>query len=90
MFISNIKPPQKRRTDEDKISYCHKYLKSLYYLNKWVLKMKNYSFLSECFDFSLTSTEKNGAPKYLPETLKIKSWLLVKYRYCIIAYTCYK
>jgi hypothetical protein len=33
---------------------------------------------------------KNGAPKYLPETLKIKSWLLVKYRYCIIAYTCYK
>jgi hypothetical protein len=57
MFISNIKPPQKR-TDEDKISYCHKYLKSLYYLNKWVLKMKNYSFLSECFDFS----EKKRGP----------------------------
>jgi len=64
MFISNIKPPQKRRTDEDKISYCHKYLKSLYRIeeNKWVLKMKNYSFLSECFDFSLTSTEKNWGP----------------------------
>jgi hypothetical protein len=58
MFISNIKPPQKRRTDEDKISYYHKYLKSLYYLNKWVLKMKNYSFLSECFDFS----EKKRGP----------------------------
>jgi hypothetical protein len=70
MFISNIKPPQKR-TDEDKISYCHKYLKSLYYLNKWVLKMKNYSFLSECFDFSLTSTEKK--PKNLAGHLKIKT-----------------
>jgi hypothetical protein len=44
--------------EEDKISYCHKYLKSLYYLNKWVFKMNNYSFLSECFDFSFTSTEK--------------------------------
>ena len=62
MFISNIKPPQKRRTDEDKIAYGHKYLKSLYYLNKWVLKMKNYSFLSECVDFSLASTEKKRGP----------------------------
>jgi hypothetical protein len=60
MFISGIKPPQKR-TDKDKISYCHKYLKSLYYLNKWVLKMKNL-FLSECFDFSLTSTGKKTGP----------------------------
>jgi hypothetical protein len=25
--------------------------------------MKNYSFLSECFDFSFTSTEKTLAPK---------------------------
>jgi hypothetical protein len=73
MFISGIKPPQKR-TDRDKISYFHKYLKSLYYRNKWVLKMKNYSVLSECFDFSLTSTEKkNWAPKNLAETLKIKT-----------------
>ena len=49
--------------EEDKISYYHKCLKSLYYLNKWVLKMNNYSFLSECFDFSFTSTEQTLAPK---------------------------
>jgi hypothetical protein len=39
--------------EEDKISYCHKCLKSLYYLNKWAFKMNKYSFLSECFDISL-------------------------------------
>jgi hypothetical protein len=33
--------------EEDTISY-HKCLKSLYYLNKWVLDMNNYSFLSKC------------------------------------------
>ena len=38
-FISGIKPPKKKETDEDQILYCHKYLKSLYYLNKWVFKM---------------------------------------------------
>ena len=34
-------------------------LRSLYYLNKWVFKMNTYSFLFECFNFSLTLTEKN-------------------------------
>jgi hypothetical protein len=56
-FISGIgiKPPQKRnKTDEDKNSNCYKYLKSLYYLIKWVFKMNNYSFMSECFDFSFS------------------------------------
>jgi hypothetical protein len=43
-FISGIKPPQKRKTDEDKIPYFNKYLISMYYLNKWVFKMNNYSF----------------------------------------------
>jgi hypothetical protein len=59
-FISGngIKPPQKRKTDEDKNSYSYKYLKSLYYLIKWVFKMNNYSFMSKCFDFSFSSTEK--------------------------------
>jgi hypothetical protein len=58
-FISGngIKPSQKRKTDEDKNSYCYKYLKRLYYLIKWVFKM-NYSFMSKCFDFSFSSTEK--------------------------------
>jgi hypothetical protein len=62
-FISGIKPPQKRKTDEDKIPYFNKYLISMYYLNKWVFKMNNYSFSFKCFDFSLTSTEKNWAPR---------------------------
>jgi hypothetical protein len=62
-FISGIKHPEKRKTDEDQISYCHKYLRSLYYLNEWVFKMNTNSFLSECFHFSLTSTEKNWASK---------------------------
>jgi hypothetical protein len=57
-FINGIKPPQKRKTGEDKNSYCYKYLKSLYYLIKGVFKMNNYSFMSECFDFSFSSTEK--------------------------------
>jgi hypothetical protein len=34
--------------EEDTISYYHKCLKSLYYLNKWVLNMNNYSLLSKC------------------------------------------
>ena len=38
-LISGIKPPQKMEIDEDQISYRHKYLESLYYLNKWVFKM---------------------------------------------------
>jgi hypothetical protein len=57
-FMSGTKPPQKRKTDEDKNSYCYRYLKSLYYLIKWVFKMNNYSFMSECFDFSSSSTVK--------------------------------
>jgi hypothetical protein len=57
-FISGIQPPQKRKTYEDKNSYCYKDLKSLYYLIKWVFKMNNYSFMSECFDFSFSSAEK--------------------------------
>jgi hypothetical protein len=46
---NGIKPPQKRKTDENKNSHCYKYLKSLYYLIKWVnkFKMNNYSFMSE-------------------------------------------
>jgi hypothetical protein len=39
MHFLGIKPPQKRKTDENKNSYCYKYLKSLYYLIKWVFKM---------------------------------------------------
>jgi hypothetical protein len=36
-----------KRGRETKINnpYCYKYLKSLYYLIKWVLKMNNYSFM---------------------------------------------
>jgi hypothetical protein len=49
--------------EEDKISYCHKCLKSLYYLNKWGFKMNNYSLLSKCFEFSFISTEKILTPK---------------------------
>jgi hypothetical protein len=37
-FISGIKPPQKRKTDEDKNSYCYKYLKSLNYMINGFLK----------------------------------------------------
>jgi hypothetical protein len=49
--------------EEDNISYYHKCLKSLYYLNKWVLKMNvnkwvlkmnNYLFLSKCSVKSVT------------------------------------
>jgi hypothetical protein len=54
--------------EEDK-----KCLKSLYYLNKWVFKMNNYSFLSECFDFSFTPTEKILNPKNFVGPLEIKS-----------------
>ena len=74
-FISGIKPPQKRKTDEYKNSY-YKYLKSLLvqYLIKWVFKMNNYSFMSECFDFSFSSTEKlNWALKNLAGPLEIRS-----------------
>jgi NMD protein affecting ribosome stability and mRNA decay len=59
--------------EEDKISYCHKCLKSLYYLNKWAFKMNKYSFLSECFDISFTSTEKILIPKNFVGPLEIKS-----------------
>ena len=68
-FIRDIKHPQKRKTNEDKISYCHKYLhvRSLYYyLNKWIFKMNTYSFMSKCFHLSLTSTEKNGFLRQQP------------------------
>ena len=57
-FISGIKPPQKRKTDEDNNSYCYKYLKRLYYLIKWVFKMNDYSFMSEGFDFDFSLIEK--------------------------------
>jgi hypothetical protein len=67
-FISVIKPPQKMETDEDQISYCHKYLESLYYLYKWVFKMN-----ISCLNFSLTSTEKNWASKKFAGPLEIKS-----------------
>jgi hypothetical protein len=40
-------------------------LRSLYYLNKWVFKMNTNSFLSECFHFFLTSTEKKRGPRNL-------------------------
>jgi hypothetical protein len=42
-FISGngIKPPQKRKTDEDKNSYCYKYLKSLYYYDYNLTIMKS-------------------------------------------------
>jgi hypothetical protein len=60
---------------DDKSSHClwQGELKSLYYLNKWVLKMNNYSFLSECFDFSFTSTEKTLVPKNFVGPLEFKS-----------------
>jgi hypothetical protein len=62
-FISGngIKPSQKRKTDEDKNSYCYKYLKSLYYLIKWVFKM-NYSFMSKCFDFLFHQLKNKTGP----------------------------
>jgi hypothetical protein len=73
-FISGIKPPQKRKTDEDNNSYCYKYLKSLYYLIKCVFKMNDYSFIYECFDFSFSLTEKqNWALRNLAGPLEIRS-----------------
>jgi len=69
-FISGIKPPQKRKK---KFHTAKKCLKSLYYLNKWVFKMNNYSFLSECFDFSFTSTEKILTPKNFVGPLEFQS-----------------
>jgi hypothetical protein len=49
----------------------HKYL--WYYMNKLVFQMNNYSFLTECFDFSFTSTEKILTPKNGVGLLEIKS-----------------
>ena len=84
-FISGIKPPQKRKTDEDQISYCHKYLRNLYYLNKLVFKMNTYSFLSECNHFSLTSTEKSQASKNVAGHQKLKVSVIPE-----IGHACYQ